>query len=90
LFPQSDRSNTRENINRLLTDPAADAELIAARAALGMADGGVILGPSHPLVLECIASGQELVIIPQASKKVSIVADPNKPTAVEFRNWLGE
>lgn len=75
----------------MLTGAAgADAELIAARVALGMADGGVIIGPSHPLVLESIALGKDLVVIPRNSKEVSFLADPNRPTAVEFRNFLGE
>jgi hypothetical protein len=49
-----------------------------------MVDGVVISGPSHPLMLECIASGPELVVFPESSKEVSFAADPNKPTAVDF------
>jgi hypothetical protein len=62
--------------------------LIAARAGLGMVDGVVISGPSHPLMLECIASGPVLVVFPESSKEVSLAVDPNKPTVVELCSLL--
>jgi hypothetical protein len=55
-----------------------------------MADGAVILGPSHPLVLEAISLGQDPVVFPRSSKDVSVAADPTKETASEYRNLLGE
>lgn len=62
----------------------------APRAGLGMADGAVILGPNHPLVLEAISLGQDPVVFPRSSKDVSVAADPTKETASEYRNLLGE
>jgi hypothetical protein len=74
----------------LFTPPAGShAELIAARAGLslrlGMANGAVILGPSHPMILEAIAAGLEPFIFSESSKD-----DQNKSTPGDFCNLLGE